>query len=545
MSGFGRRIFSSSETGIFRHGSFSRFPPLGGQRVHRRHLSLLALLLLGLVAAWLVASGILSGKTQTLVYGGLAAVGGVILFVTLGNFRRGLYLFLGWLLFEDLARKFLGNNMVIYFAKDFLAVVVYISFFAAVRRKEVPLFRPPFLTALAVFFWFAVIQVFNPASTSLVFGLLGLKLYFYYVPLIFVGYALLDSEQQLQRFFSWNLLLAAAIALLGIIQAIAGPTFLNPVRPEEDIRELSTLYRMAPISGDVFYRPTSVFVSDGRYAYYLILCWILAFGVGGYLLFRSRRGRMLAFLTIAVVSAAIVLSGSRGSLLFTAGSALVATAAFLWGAPWRQRGVLRVVRVIQRTILLVGLALISLVAVYPEALGARLAFYSETLGLSSPAGELVYRARDYPVKNFLMAFEYPRWPYGYGTGTASLGGQYISRLLKVQTPVTGVESGYGNIIVEMGIVGLSLWLVWTIALAISAWRVVRALKNSPWFPLAFAIFWFAALLVFPMTYSTLTTYQNFVLNAYFWLLLGILFRLPTLAMEQLPAAPVALSPRGH
>jgi hypothetical protein len=82
-------------------------------------------------------------------------------------------------------------------------------------------------------------------------------------------------------------------------------------------------------------------------------------------------------------------------------------------------------------------------------------------------------------------------------------------------------------------------------LAISAWRVVRALKNSPWFPLAFAIFWFAALLVFPMTYSTLTTYQNFVLNAYFWLLLGILFRLPTLAMEQLPAAPVALSPRGH
>src|SRR5437764_13138481 len=44
-------------------------------------------------------------------------------------------------------------------------------------------------------------QTFNPASTSLIFGVLGLKLFFYYVPLLFVGYALLNSEEQLRRFF--------------------------------------------------------------------------------------------------------------------------------------------------------------------------------------------------------------------------------------------------------------------------------------------------------------------------------------------------------
>jgi hypothetical protein len=87
----------------------------------------------------------------------------------LNNWRNGLYFFLAWLLFEDLARKFLGNNMAVYFAKDFLVAVVYLSFFVAYRRKDKDLlaFRPPFLVALLVFIWFGVIQMFNPGSTSI------------------------------------------------------------------------------------------------------------------------------------------------------------------------------------------------------------------------------------------------------------------------------------------------------------------------------------------------------------------------------------------
>jgi len=55
---------------------------------------------------------------------------------------------LTWLLFEDFARKYLGNNMAIFFAKDALAAVVYLSFFLAYRRKEVATFRPAFLMPL-------------------------------------------------------------------------------------------------------------------------------------------------------------------------------------------------------------------------------------------------------------------------------------------------------------------------------------------------------------------------------------------------------------
>ena len=48
-------------------------------------------------------------------------------------------------------------------------------------------------------------QVFNTESPSVVYGLLGLKLYFYYVPLMFVGYALIDTNRDLERLLMFNL----------------------------------------------------------------------------------------------------------------------------------------------------------------------------------------------------------------------------------------------------------------------------------------------------------------------------------------------------
>ena len=80
-----------------------------------------------------------------------SVVGGAIVVGILNNWRNGVYFFLTWLLFEDFARKFLGNNMAIYFAKDFWLLVVYISFLAAFRRKKVTYFRPPFLMPVLIF----------------------------------------------------------------------------------------------------------------------------------------------------------------------------------------------------------------------------------------------------------------------------------------------------------------------------------------------------------------------------------------------------------
>jgi hypothetical protein len=516
----------------------------------RKLLVALVFVLIFAGASYEFSQLVLSGDLSGFAYVALLGVGGVFIVAILNNWRNGFYLFFTWLLFEDLARKYLGNNMAIYFAKDVLVAIVYLSFFIAVRRKKtVKIVRPPFFVALMLLVWFGIMQVFNPASSTLAYGILGVKLFFWYIPLYFVGYALFNSEADLRRFFRVNAWLAIIIAGLGVTQSIIGPSFLNPARPADEIRELSTLYRISPITGLVSYRAPSVFVSAGRYTNYLLIAWVLILAFTGYLLLRHRRGRNIAFISLAVVYAAILLSGSRGVFLWTAGEALFIVVAYIWGAPWRQREVLRIFRTVQRAALAIVLAIVALFFVFPDALFARLAIYSETLTPGSSASELQTRTWDYPLRNFLGAFNYDRWPYGYGIGTSSLGVQYVAKIFHGAPMGIGVESGFGALVVEMGVGGLILWFVMSIAILVSAWKVVKKLRGSAWFPIAFAIFLYAFVLLLPMTFTSMQAYEDFVINAYFWTLLGILFRLPTLALSSqfanvsAPAGNPRLRPR--
>lgn len=512
------------------------FPSL---RTTRNPLVALGIFGLVLYAGYRAAEAIIANDLSSLAYAALLLVGGGVVIAILNDWRRGLYLLVAWILFEDFVRKYLGNNMAIFFAKDILAIVLYISFFRARRARQVTFFRVPFRVPLLLFIWFAVLQIFNPGSSSIFYGILGMKVDFLYVPLVYVGYALIQSEEDLHRFFSFTSVLILIVAALGLAQSILGPTFLNPAHIQEDIRELSNTYRIAPISGAIAYRPTSVFVSAGRFQDFLIVAWLISLGYGGYLLLRSRRGRTLAFATVGVVAATSLMSASRGVFMWNAGIALVVAAGFLWGAPWKQREVLRVLRAIQRTILFAGIGIILLVTLYPAELGSRLAIYSETLMPNSPASELVHRTQTYPLSQLQYAFNYPRWPYGYGLGTCTLGTQYVTRILHAPPMYVGVESGYGNWIVETGIVGLTLFLILGVAIVISTWKAVLKLRGSPWFPIAFVIFLFSFLLFFPISFVSFSAYQDYVINAYFWLLLGILLRLKIFCKTtQAPEIPI-------
>ena len=481
------------------------------------------------LAAYEVAQFILRGDMSFLIYLGMFIVGAIGAVNVLNDWRNGVYLFLAWILFEDFVRKYLGNNMAIYFAKDVLALLLYLSFFRAQRNNPVERFRPPFIVPLFCFLFFGVIQVFNPNSTSPFYGLMGLKLYFFYVPLLYVGYYFIDSEHRLRRFFAFNSILILIVVCLGVAQAIIGHTFLNPTVIQEDIQDLSTIYRTSSITGVVAYRPTSVFVSTGRFQNFQIVSWILTLGYGGFLLLRSRKGRLIAFTNIGVLAAGTVLTASRGVLLWNSVGSLFIVAGFLWGAPWGAREGFRVVRTMQRAAVFVGIAILVLMVLFPQQLSSRLAIYSETLDPTNLGSELFTRSGNYPLQNFLMAFEYPEWPYGYGIGTASLGGQYVARIMHAVPMRIAVESGYGELVLELGILGLLLWIVLATAISLSAWNAAKSLRGSPWFPIAFAIFWYAFLLVIPISYYGFTSYEDFVMNAYLWLLLGILFRLRAVA----------------
>jgi hypothetical protein len=499
--------------------------------------------LIVLAVIWELASWIIAGSDTNLIMFGLSLVVVALVVHTLNDWRGGVLVFLVWLLFEDLARKYLGNSMTVYFAKDFLVAIAYLSFYFAKRRGEVDFFKAPFLVPLGIFFALAFVEVFNAFSPNIMYGLLGMKLYFYYVPLMYLGYAMLKSPADLDRLLKVSLVVGIIISALGIAQSVLGVTFLTPADTQSDLYELSHLVRYSPTTHQEVFATSSVFVSAGRFSFYLIFLWILAMGAQGYFLLARKPGAKYGFLGIGVVTVAVMISGTRTPFVFVIGSAFVMTAAFLWGAPWRWGQGHRMVKALRRGFLIGGLGLILMVEVFPAVIGGNWSFFTESLSFSGKDSELINRSWDYPVRNLLGAFEEGNLLTGHGTGMSSLGMQYVSRFFNEQFPDYSVESGYGALIVEMGIWGPILWFLWVSVLLWQGWKIVRNLRETVYFPLGFAIWWYAVVAVVLMMYFAMQFYQNFVNNAYLWLLTGVLYRLPMLAKMPQPV-PIPRHLRG-
>jgi hypothetical protein len=486
---------------------------------------------LALWTAWLVGGKIVGEDMRSVVYAVLIFAAGAVIVTVLRNWRTGFYLFFVWMLIEDLVRKYMGNSLELFFGKDVLVACVYIALFVEIRRGREKSFRPPFLLSLSLFFWLGLIQVFNQNSPSILYGLLGFKVYFYYIPLLFAGYALIRTDADLRKFLLLSAVMAGLISALGIIQAIVGQSFLNPEKLAPELEDLGNLNKVTPLTNHALYLPDSVFVSSGRFDEYLVWAFIVTLGTAAYLLLHTPRHRKLIFAVIGLLGAATLLSGSRSGVIAVVASTLVLSAAFLWGAPWRWQQAHRLVRVIRRTFIVAGLALAAVVMLFPDDAGSRVAYYVETLSPDSSAYDAGNRSWDYPIDNLLYAFTKPNWLLGNGIGTASLGGQYVAKVLGTRPLNLWVEEGYGQLIVEMGIVAPFLWLLWTGSVMCYSWKVARRLRETRLFPIAIAIVWYAFAVLFLFTYTALDAYQNYVSNVYLWLLLGILFRLPDLLVN--------------
>jgi hypothetical protein len=498
--------------------------------------AVMGLVILGVI--WELATWIVAGSDRMLVMFGLSLVVLGLVIHILNDWRSGVLFFMVWLLFEDLARKYLGNSMTVFFAKDFLVGIAYLSFYFAKRRRQVEIAKFPFMVPLFTFFGVAFIQVFNPISPSILYGLLGMKIYFYYVPLMFLGYAMLSRPKDLEQLLLVCMGAGILIAGLGIAQSVLGVTFLTPENSAAELYELSHLTRFSPLTNKEVLATSSVFVSAGRFSGYVVLLWILAMGTQGYLLLARRPGAKYGFLGLGVVTVAVMITGTRTPFVFVIGSAFVMAAAFLWGAPWRWGEGHRMVKSLRRAFLFAGIGLILMVEVFPTVIGGNWAFFTETLSPTGEGSQLVSRAVDYPILNLEESFQDGLWPLGHGTGMSSLGIQYVARFLDEPMPGFNVESGYGTLIVEFGIIGPVLWILWVSTLLYSGWQILKQLKQTVYFPIAFAIWWYAFVMLILMMYFGQQAYDDFVDNANLWLMIGVLYRLPKLAlMPQAVAVP--------
>lgn len=429
--------------------------------------------------------------------------------------------FFGWLVVEDLVRKLAGNDLRVYFVKDLLFAVLVLALLLH-ARKAVTGWRDAVGRAgvpLLLLVGWAVVMAVPTGLEDWRLPLVGLRLDFLYVPLVAVGYLLTTRMGDLRRWTAGLALLGGAASLVGVIQTVVGPSFLDPGVAVRGLPNL-VLIRGFEASGSV-YRPTGTFVDPGRFASMALVALAAALAAAVVTAGRRRRAVLLA----AVVSTgAVWVSGGRAG--FVVGVGLVLLAAVATAYALRQPQFRRAVQI---AMLGAGAAAVF-AAVAPDLLTSRLTWYERTLNPASPQNEWALRWRNYwgstahGVEVGGLA--------GQGTGSQSLGRQYLYEGgHEPEIARSVIEGGYAGVAVEWGVVGLGLWVWWTLRWLGRQWRCIRAARGSLVAGAGLVLFgWMLFFLVFGF-FGGLQGFQNYLANAYFWFLSGVIFALPSAAQR--------------
>jgi hypothetical protein len=459
---------------------------------------------------------------QVLVLPPAALVGAVLPLALLPLLLRrwpvALGFFLVWLVVEDLVRKLAGNDIRVYFIKDLVFLVVVAGFLLspesrgawreATGRARISLY--------ALLAWAVVMGVPSGLQDWRV-PLIGLRLDFMYAPLVAAGFVIGRDSDRLRRWISGLAVLGSAAAAIGIVQAVVGPDFLAPSEPTPGLGLLVTV-RGLPESGPV-YRPSGTFVSSGRFASMAIVALVLSLAA---IIARRGRLRLRDLLAVSAAAGAVWVSGGRAG--FLAGAAILALAVAAPRFAERRPSSTRALAVTASVV--AALAAIALLA--PALLSSRAVWYRETLDPRSARNEWAFRFSSYGGSTIhgirtggLM---------GHGTGTQSLGLQYIyGGEERSPRGLYEVEGGYASVAMEWGMIGLGLWLVWSVIWARRQWQAVKEARGTRLAAGGLVLFGSTLFFLFFGFLGGLQGFQNFLANAYFWLLSGTVFALPAAA----------------
>jgi hypothetical protein len=93
-----------------------------------------------------------------------------------------------------------------------------------------------------------------------------------------------------------------------------------------------------------------------------------------------------------------------------------------------------------------------------------------------------------------------------------------------------VEAGYGSVAVEWGIVGLVLWVWWSLAWLARMVSATRRALGDRIAAFGIVVIGWLFFLLFVAFYGGIATFQNYVNNVFLWILSGMVFALPAAAV---------------
>jgi len=402
--------------------------------------------------------------------------------------RRLLILALLYVCVEGLVINVTFPSKIGFILKDAMLILAYLSLvgtnrgesFGSLGRLAAP---------LAVFALIQTLYLMLPSGLPLLARSVGWKMRLLYIPVMFLAYRYVRTFDDLKRLSFIMLAAAVPVSLFGIYLYFAGPGVL---------RSMGGTYSAMVYSTTGFWRVPGTFTSPGQYGHYLTFHCLLAVGllVSGDL---SARRRLLLWGSLALMVLAMLASGSRAPLVLAAACAGLTIVSLR-----------RVSRLVSMSVVVYTVFAVAFVT-----LGAGVADRVDSIAST----DHIDRFRDtYFGQLFLSKLIDD--PMGVGLGAATIGARHFTEFGQVIL----MESYYGIVAVETGLLGLGsvLWLSAAVLLVIWRWRalMLTAGASAPmWHVLA--LFAVATVLLLPVG----PVLDGPPTNVYFWLSLGIAARL--------------------
>jgi hypothetical protein len=451
--------------------------------------------------------------------------GAILLVTTWRDWEFGVKALAVVAVFEGAIRKWFlpAFSESVYFYKDILLVVIYISYF--IRKNRVPLLINSelklFSWPLFAFVLYAFASVMNSRSPHPLVGLFGVKAYCLYIPLAYLLPRMFTSREKLETFLSWYLTLALPVAVLGVLQ------FLNP-DPNSSINRYAwseaqfqqalggnlDVAGFVDSTGAFFVRITSTFSFITGLGVFLpfMFAWMLSFISLSSTKQLIMQLRWVYYALISSVVAVALMTGSRSPVI------AICFIGLLFYSLTSLRSLIR--RIPQ--IAVIGVLIWMLLTFYlPQALDA---FYTRSFGGEAQIKEgrgRIAQVMSLPIDEGLYA-----GPFGYGIGATQ--NSVPALMSKLQLPFLGehieypggAEGELSRVMLELGVVGYLLYMALRYSLVILVWSIYKKIQDPESKVLGAGLI---ASLILPLIFGGAIIVHT--QNVYQWFVVGMLWSL--------------------
>ncbi|MBE9211823.1 hypothetical protein IQ247_03665 [Plectonema cf. radiosum LEGE 06105] len=454
-----------------------------------------------------------------------AAMGVIVLALAYKYPRQSLLWFIFYIPFSGTVTYLLGGNAILQLAKDGFYIPAAVALWQKCRQQNLPFIIPkgiktPLLILLflciCTFLFVNTVQQFNPPPPPLFktlepeiplgMGLLGLKVFMGYIPLITCAYYLIRNKKDFLFVSRLQVTLILVCCILGVVQyALLLTGICEGTRNATGVDLFkATLEARCFIGGALVYSPSQgmirlpgTFVAPWQWAWFLISSTFFTFGTG--FSDPSFKWRMVGLLSLAMVFVNAVISGQRIALALV--PACLVLLLILTG---QLANLKRFVPIFGGLILILTIAIASNPAVVQERLDSFIDRWN-----ASPPYEFI-------TQQFEEVAHNTKNPFGNGLGKAT-------NSARIMGPTKLVETYYPKVMFEVGILGVLGFLGLVTSLTVCAFQTYRKVKNRNFRGYG------AALWVFILFISYNTYYYPLDVDpvaVYYWFFAGVLFKLP-------------------